>query len=203
MSIPAFPLAWPVGQKRTRLRRDGAFKVTFARARDDLISGLVLLGARESEIVLSSNVELRRDGLPYADYREPADPGVAVYFDRFVRNEHGSDVRRSFVVACDTFSKVIWNMRAVGLTIEAMRSIQRYGASSLLEQAFQGFAALPPAGHIKPWWEILGVDKNATVDVVRAAYTELARIHHPDVEGGNHERMIEINQAFEIWRDAT
>ena len=35
-----------------------------------------------TDLILSMNVDLRRDGLPYANYKEPIDPGVAVYFNR-------------------------------------------------------------------------------------------------------------------------
>ena len=65
----------------------------------------------------------------------------------------------------------------------------------MLEQAFTGFAALPPKGGAKPWWEVLGVHEDAHVDYVRAAYLELVRVHHPDA-GGNTERMAEINEAY-------
>jgi hypothetical protein len=198
--IPGYPLQWPVGQPRTASfnRRDAQFQVPFGRARTLMLRSLQLLGARPDEVVVSSNIELRRDGMPYADFKQPADPGVAVYFDRIVGGK-----RTPFVVACDTYSRVLWNLRAVGLTIDAMRSIQRYGASSLLEQAFQGFAALPPAGYEKPWWEVLGVDvdKPHTLDLVRAAYLELVKLHHSDV-GGDHERMVEINLAFEQAKEA-
>ncbi|MDE2102679.1 MAG: J domain-containing protein [Patescibacteria group bacterium] len=46
------------------------------------------------------------------------------------------------------------------------------------------------------WWETLGVDSNASVEQVKASWLELSKIHHPDV-GGSHERMAQINAAFE------
>ena len=42
----------------------------------ELIWELKRLGARG--MVLSTNVELRQDGLPYSNRRRPEDPGVAV-----------------------------------------------------------------------------------------------------------------------------
>lgn len=48
-----------------------------------------------------------------------------------------------FVLACDQFREVRWNMCAIGLTIKAIRQIERCGTTSLLERAFKGFAALP------------------------------------------------------------
>lgn len=185
--IARYPLTWPIGQPRTARRKESAFKVDFARARDEVLHSLELLGARA--VMLSTNVPLRRDGLPYANMPEPNDPGVAVYFERRLREQW-----RPFVLACDTYTKVRWNLRAVGVTIEAFRSMQRHGATSLLEQAFAGFAALPPAGVVKPWWDVLGVARGASEKEIEAAYVELALIHHPD-RGGDTARMAEINKA--------
>lgn len=191
-TIEAYPLAWPIGQPRTPAsqRKSGAaFIRQLGHCRDLLLHELTLLGARD--IVISSNLPVRRDGLPYADSREPDDPGVAVYFDRVV-----SGKRRPFVIACDTYAKVAGNLRALGLTVQALRAIERHGSSALLEQAFQGFAALPQSTSGKPWWEVLGTYVGAPLDEVKRAYTELVAIHHPD-KGGDHERMAEINRAWE------
>lgn len=197
MSAERYPLYWPDAQPRVATRRDSAFKVSFARARDQAVAELRLLGARN--VIISTNVPLRLDGLPYADMSEPKDPAVAVYFDRQVYDAEQKAYRSiSYVIACDTYRRVRENLRAVGATVEALRSIQRHGVSSMLEQAFRGFAALPPAGREVPWWEVLGVTEDATSAVVTAAFHELARIHHPDV-GGDTERMKEINHAYALW----
>lgn len=194
----AYPLTWPDRQKRTDYsrRRDSKFELELGRARDELLRELKLLGAEN--VVLSSNVPLRRDGLPYADTSEPKDPGVAVYFERRVGWDSATQrtIRKPFVIACDSYRKVKWNFRAVGVTVEALRTIQRHGASEMLEQAFTGFAALPPVQPKKLWWNILGVEEHAGPERIRAAYRELAVIHHPD-KGGSAERMAEINVAYQ------
>lgn len=183
-----YPLYWPEGQPRTKYRRGAAFKVEFVQGRDEMLHSLDLLGAKN--VIVSTNIPIRSDGLPRGGI-EPTDPGVAVYFDRRVNNE-----LVAFVIACDAFSKVRWNIRAVGGTVDALRAIQRYGATSMLEQAFRGFAALPEANRSKPWWEVLGVSQSAEPSAIRRAYLELTSIHHPD-RGGDHLRMAEINRAFE------
>lgn len=184
-----FPLYWPEGQPRAKYRRSAAFKVEFVQARDEMIHSLELLGAKK--VIISTNVPIRPDGLPRGGI-EPTDPGVAVYFERRIVDKDF----RPFVIACDAFSKVRWNLRAVGGTVEALRAIQRYGATSMLEQAFRGFAALPPANRVKPWFEVLGISEGAEPFAVRKAFVELAQIHHPD-KGGNQDQMAEINRAFE------
>lgn len=200
MTIERYPLTWPIGQPRCASRRDADFKVDFGRARDELLHSLKLLGG--TSVVLSTGVALRLDGLPYANMAEPSDPGVAVYFDRRVpaptKDRPWTMTTRPFVIACDTYRKVRWNLRAIGATVEALRAIQRHGASSMLEQAFTGFAALPAADRVVPWWEVLGVAQDATAEQVRAAHRELAMLHHPD-RGGDVTRMAKINAA----RDAS
>jgi hypothetical protein len=187
-----YPLTWPAGQPRTAdwQRHDAAFKVDFARARDELLHSVQLLGG--SGVVLSSSIALRQDGLPYANMPEPKDPGVAVYFDRRI----GKDLK-PFVIACDTYRKTKWNLRAIGATVEALRSIQRHGASSMLEQAFTGFAALPPKSiDDAPWWETLGLPADADSGAVRRRYLQLVQENHPD-RGGDAARMVAINVAFQ------
>lgn len=191
-TIEAYPLTWPVGQPRVpaHARVGAQFLVGLTESRDALLREIRLLGGRD--VVISSNLQTRRDGLPYADANEPSDPAIAVYFNRRVTG----GALRPFVVACDQYCKARWNIRAVGLTIEAMRAIQRHGSSSLLEQAFTGFAALPPASNgKKPWWEVLGLTEHASPSKIREAYFELSRVHHPDI-GGDAARMVEINAAY-------
>lgn len=47
-----------------------------------------------------------------------------------------------YVIACDQFKAVKWNMAAIVMTIKAIRQIERCGTSSLLERAFKGFAQI-------------------------------------------------------------
>jgi curved DNA-binding protein CbpA len=52
-------------------------------------------------------------------------------------------------------------------------------------------------------YKVLQVDPEAERDVIEAAYKRLARKYHPDVslEPGTVERMVQINQAWELLRD--
>ena len=81
--------------------------------------------------------------------------GELVLFQQLVKaRDAGKDfyngvkrVDHDYVLACDLFTEVRLNMHAIGLTVEAMRQIERCGASSMLERAFRGFmAALPARG---------------------------------------------------------
>jgi hypothetical protein len=52
----------------------------------------------------------------------------------------------------------------------------------------------------KNYYGILGVSPGVEPEVVRAAYTALARKYHPDT-GGSAQRMKEINEAYEVLSD--
>ncbi len=182
----AFPLQWPAGWPRTpsHRRQPSKFKPgSMVAETQDLIGELKRLGARG--MVLSTNVELRQDGLPYSNRRRPDDPGVAVYF---------TYEKRQQCIPCDRWSTVEENLRAVWKSIEALRSLERWGAKSFVDAAFTGFAALPAPGAARAWWEVLGVSQHATADQINAAWRQKAKEAHSDL-GGSDARMSEINVA--------
>jgi hypothetical protein len=188
-TIDAYPLRWPVGWARTDRdeRRSSIYQVSFARARDEVLRSVRLLGGHD--IVISSDIALRRDGLPYANQGEPHDPGIAVYWTQ--RNQPR-------VMACDCWRTVRDNLRAVGLTIDALRAIDRSGATQLLERAFTGFAALPAtAGDdgAPPWRDVLHLNgQPVTQRDVLEAFKRRLLFCHPD-SGGSHDLMVELNRA--------
>lgn len=52
----------------------------------------------------------------------------------------------------------------------------------------------------KDYYEILGVDKNATTDDIKKAYRKKAIEHHPD-KGGDEEKFKEAAEAYETLSD--
>lgn len=191
--IEAFPLCWPANRPRTGSwkRERARFDTSFARARDTVIHEITLLcggrWARDPQIVISTNLALRRDGLPLASQKRMDDPGVAVYFTY-------KQQQRCF--ACDRWTNIEDNMQAVAKTIEALRGIARWGTGDMMEAAFSGFAALPnPA--TRGWWDVLGVSRNANRSEIESAYRRAAAANHPD-RGGSTERMAEINKARDM-----
>jgi hypothetical protein len=110
-----------------------------------------LLGGRD--VVLEVDVrerDIRLDGMLRADARASS-PAVVVAFE----SKHGSMLYR-----CDRFESR-WasqgpgwqqNARAIALTLEALRAVDRYGATETGQQ-YAGFKALPsgramPASHM-------------------------------------------------------
>lgn len=198
--ITAYPLCWPVGQPRNRHQSRANFgrvgggkyqgdrrPMSIAEARDELLRQVRLLGG--TRVTISSNLELRQDGLPYSNQKRPSDPGVAVYFFR---------AGHPYAMACDTWDTVQTNLYAVARYIDAIRTQERLGVGTL-EQAMRGYE-LPPASP-SGWWDVLGVPRDATLEMIEAAYRRAAMQHHPD-RGGDPSRMVEINSAVAQARNA-
>jgi hypothetical protein len=180
-----FPLRWPEGRPRTPRgkRRRARFKLTLGAIRDDLVDELRRLGAHYATI--STNLALRQDGLPYAKQPQPRDPAVAVYFD--LRGE-------TYCMACDRYDLVEDNLRAVGLTIEAMRGIERWGSGEMFRQAFVGFTHKQLGAAAVGWRMILGRDIQTQAEA-RRRFKEMATECHPD-HGGTDEAMRRLNGAL-------
>jgi hypothetical protein len=140
------------------------------------------LGAKQ--VVISTNVPVRRDGLPYTGQRQPIDPGVAVYFTR-----NG----RQLCFACDRWDKVEDNLHAVAKTIDALRGVARWGTGDMIEAAFTGFRALPAP---TPWTKVLGLSESATAEQIEDAYRRELRKRHPDA-GGDAEAFNELQAAMQ------
>jgi hypothetical protein len=186
----AFPLSWPPGRPRAERRERSNFDVpSFGCARDELLRELRLLGARD--VVISTNVPLRGDGLPYSNHRNPDDPGVAVYFT--------ARDGRPMAFACDRWQKAEDNLRAVQKTIEALRGISRWGTGDMRAAVFTGFAALPAPTPPTPWWEVLGVSAHEPTELVTKAYRRALMHAHPD-HGGSGERVHAVEAAYASFK---
>jgi hypothetical protein len=202
----AYPLQWPEGWPRTKSRRHAKFgknetqrssssdiswtskkELSIADGTKRVIAELRALGVEAGHFIISSDLELRNDGLPRSGQRAPSDPGVAVYWSRW------RDGRREpqKVMAIDLYDRVADNLAAIAATLSAMRAIERHGGAQILERAFTGFDALPPP---KTCWEILGLQPGASAAMIATAFRRLAMDNHPD-HGGSTERMAEISAA--------
>lgn len=213
-----YPLQWPAGIARTkpadrrrsnfhtRLKLDGGRSQqrppTVYEAAKDLVAELGRLKAQS--VVITSLLPTRHDGLPYSDGRSE-DPGVAVWC---VYNG------RERVFACDEWQTHAENLRAITLSIAALRGLARWGMAEVAERAFAGFAALP-AGDSNapaqppprpPWREVFGVQAlvdtllasnvDDLVAVVKARHRKLIAEAHPDA-GGTDIRAAELNAALD------
>ncbi|AYO95608.1 MULTISPECIES: J domain-containing protein [Xanthomonas] len=205
MTIPASPLSWPAGWKRTaggqrekarfgkaaRQRyngqRESARELTIAEGVDRVRIELQRMGINDDDLVISTNLELRLDGLPRSNQREPADPGVAVYWqDRYDRTQPPK------CMAIDRYDRVADNLAAVAATLDAMRAIERHGGAAILERAFAGFTALP-APAAASWRDVLDPADP------EGSYRRLRSQHHPDRAGGDATEFQRVQQAWDAY----
>lgn len=188
--MEAYPLTWPVGYKRTEQRIFSTFKQSMEKAQEFLHLELKRMDA--TDLIVSSNIPVRKDGLFFTDWmnRKIDDPGVAIYFKHKGKN---------VTMCCDKYSKVWENTYALGKAIEALRGLERWGVSEFMERAFTGFTALPPSIVTEVnIWHVLGLtSKPATSAEVTAAYRTKAKEVHPDKPGGDGEKFKQLLEAYQ------
>lgn len=191
----AYPLAWPAYWPRRpaadrstsrfstlRYQTGSKGKLTTNEALQRLFSQIDRL--RADNLVVSTNVAVRRDGFPFSNASTPDDPAVAVYFGL---------AGKPHCMPCDRWDRVADNIAAVGKHIEAMRGMERWGVGTI-EAAFSGFKALPPP-QTEHWSEVLKVDRYSIPPVIDRAYRNLAK-----QAGDDQAELLRLNLAVEKAR---
>lgn len=196
------PLAWPYwnkGRKSLDERRRGLFskekkngnrgRLTILEAQERLLEQFRLYTSHgqnwrvpEDTIFITTDrvIRNRSDRKPSRQFGAPDDPGVAVYFEL---DGHG------ICLGCDTYDRVADNIAAIAAHIDADRTQDRHGVTSV-EERYAGMQALPAVGETsgRKWYEYFGLDMwEATEAELKAAYHEKAKVYHPDVKGTGNE----------------
>jgi hypothetical protein len=197
-----YPLQWPEGWPRAKFRRRPKFGTRFVEDRDAVIRYLRKRGG--SNIAITSNLPVNSKGLPYEAgvIGGGGDTGVAVWWVEKGREQ---------VIACDAWMRAAENLSAIERTLTALRALDRYGCTSVVERAFAGFAALPPGTDSefippqpttkRPWREVIGgawpeLDPSELLVIARARHRTLIAEHHPD-RGGDTTVAAELNAAMD------
>ncbi len=56
---------------------------------------------------------------------------------------------------------------------------------------------------MKDYYQILGIEKNASKEEIKKAYRKLAHKYHPDKSEGDEKKFKEINEAYQVLSDET
>ncbi len=206
--IEAYPLHWPQGYPVTKYKLRSRFRGgSFAASRDGLAGEIKRLGG--TQLIISTNIPLKKDGMPYGTYTQPTESGVAVYF-----MYKGNQVS----LACDKWNYVADNMKALQKTVEAMRGLDRWGASQIMDRLFIGFKALPggeaSTGEpmaIPTCWDILGLthpemmngyEREAIEKVIKSAFRTKAKDCHPDFHDNSPKKTEEFRKLQDAYHEA-
>ncbi len=190
---PLGPWIGPVTRNRQPAHR---FRAAWQDTLDLIGKETAALGARV--VVIQVDVaegDLRRDGMLRANAKVGF-PGVRVSFD----SRHGP-----LTYATDTYTEWRANVRAIALSLQALRAVDRYGVSKSGEQ-YRGWAAIESGseplmsdaaarfiaqqagGGFEPA-DVLG-----DLEVRARAYRAAARRLHPDA-GGDPEDFKRLGAA--------
>jgi hypothetical protein len=127
---------WPSKPTPGYARQYSRFKAGWQATLDLLERELNHLGAKDISIEgFFAPSEIRNDGWPKSSAR-PTQPGVVLSFN----------VKRGrMIMPCDRYHEWEANLRAIALTLEHLRAVERYGATTEEKEQYTGWLRLPVA----------------------------------------------------------
>lgn len=190
--------AWPVKPTPHSARKNAPFSGSWANTLDSLEREITHLRGRDIVVqAFFRQQDIRNDGWPRSSAPNPSGPGVIVSFD-----SPGGGL--SF--PCDTFCDWRHNLRAIALSLSALRAVERYGVTRQQEQ-YKGWRRLeaPPlstetrAAAIAFITKLTGMSLQSIEADPVAAYRRAASVAHPD-QGGSHDLFTELQKHMEALR---
>lgn len=185
--------SWP--GERTRSRKRSAFRTGWTKTLELLERELKLLGARQIVIQADcADTEIRNDGMLRASARLNS-PAVILSFESKIG---------PLSYPCDRFDSWQDNIRAIACSLEALRSVDRYGVTRRSEQ-YRGWARLPqPTAGTMTVAEAKAIIVEACGEPVtwhepyQSNTVRKAKVKsHPD-RGGNAEQFKRVCNAAEV-----
>lgn len=194
---------WPGVMTPGPRRKAAPFSATLASTLDTLHREIRSLAdtvkqERTAELLVAIPAgAFRQDGRPYANAKAEH-PGVVFSME----SRHG---RLSY--PSDRFLTWEDNLRAVALSLESLRRVDRYGVTAHGEQ-YRGFLELdaaPAAGALESAYAtiaILSMSDTASVKAAPGVFLTRAKRHaHPD-RGGKPEQWHAVVEAEDVLRKA-
>jgi hypothetical protein len=184
-------LDWPAGWLRTPSEEratNARFEASIATTTDALATEMDRMGIDEWRASIG-NQHTKSNGLPLHN-ANPADPGFVLRW---------TDGGEQYAVACDDYSRLRDNLRAVYLWVHetrmrSQRPVKTGDAAFAAARLPSGEDAIVASS--APPHEILEVAPDASDAVVEAAYREKLKSVHPD-QGGDQAAFKRVTQAKE------
>lgn len=216
---------WSFGGKGDR---NSPFKASYPKTVDLLKDELSRVNARRVALQTGHYGEdIRMDGLPRVNAKTPRFPGVSLSFEKWIPNGQKNVAGQALGAyellefPCATFNYWEDNLRAIALTLKAIRETKKYGVGRVdRDQHYEGFKhkrveahtgaqgkneALTPeaaaaviAACAEGGWTAEVLLRSATE--AEAAYRQAARNVHPDFGGTDHS-MAKVNEAISMLRN--
>ena len=190
-------VAWTDPETKNR-RSSSRFRASWQDTLDFLSAEIEKVGGKDPVVIQLDVTEgdIRLDGMLRANAKV-GHPGVVVSFEsRFGPLRYATDAyEKDWSRGMPSWQA---NLRAIALTLEALRAIDRWGVSKRGEQ-YTGWKALP-AGGSRPftsaddalrWMRGFGGPADLAV---RDLYRHLAKLLHPDA-GGDRAEWDRLDQA--------
>jgi len=195
---------WPGKPTPTAERRNSPFQASYSDTLDLLERELNAIRAQRVVIEAYFRLDqIRDDGWPYSN-TTPSQPGVIVSF-----SANGS----AYSYPCDVFHSWEHNLRAIALSLESLRRVDRFGVTKRGEQ-YMGFKQLPPGSQPEAakrmtapeaaafLAKIFPADVSITTllgskMIFEAILREAQKKLHPDA-GGSHDQFIALQEAGEV-----
>jgi hypothetical protein len=182
---------WP--GKLTANKKRSLFSAGYSKTLRLLDAELAHLGAKAVVLqVALSQDDIRLDGCPRAG-STATHPGVILSFE----SKFGP-----LSYPCDEFDKWEDNLRAIALSLEHLRTVDRYGVTKRGEQ-YKGWNALPPPAHhsmTRPdavkYFASIGFLDVSNEAKAREAFRQASLRFHPD-RGGDAEQFKRAVKAME------
>lgn len=192
-------VSWIGPETPQHQRKRSKFKATYNRTLQDLERELNHLGAKN--VVFQADVraeDIRVDGFLRARAITRS-PKIIISFD----SKHGP-----LSYPCDRFDHWEDNIRAIALSLAALRTVDRYGVTRSAEQ-YKGWAKLPApdtpmtveqaarclAKYVGiHWQDVCGLTADLKIELFRKARAG----SHPDRNNGASAEFLEVQKAIEV-----
>lgn len=128
---------------------DVGVAVYFSRKRDNEVDWQQLLGIRNPNPLHSEIDQAFREKAPQFHPEGGRTPNLAMYQQlidakkaayRHIAQRKGEIY--DMAIACDTWKQVRWNIKALAMSLSALRSLERLGTSALMERMFDSTALI-------------------------------------------------------------
>jgi hypothetical protein len=181
-------------------RQSSRFKAGWSQTLDLLEKELSHLRAKDITIEGYFQArEIRNDGWPKSSAR-PTQPGIVLSFET---------KRGRMVMPCDRFKDWEANLRAIALTLEHLRAVERYGVTTEEQEQYTGWLRLPAASkadevtscatvlarHALLAPTLVGV-LASDFEQARSAYRTAARYTHPDTSAAPSADFLAVTAAW-------